>query len=205
MSRQYNEDEDKLITWFKENIKNIVYGVIIGLSLILSFQYYENSKSNKQYELSLEYQNVIDLYEDSNYKEVIIVTEKFKKNYPTNIYTAMIGLYEAKIHHENKEYNKSLNALDFIINNSQSKEIITIAQIRYARLLVLMNEQKNAKIFIMSIPYYKNNPLMIEILGDIEYHGNNIIGAKKYYESSLSQNLTPNKRKIIENKLNSIN
>ena len=105
MSRQYNEDEDKLITWFKENIKNIVYGVIIGLSLILSFQYYENSKSNKQYELSLEYQNVIDQYEDSNYKEVIIVSEKFKKNYPTNIYTAMIGLYEAKIHHENKEYN----------------------------------------------------------------------------------------------------
>ena len=117
----------------------------------------------------------------------------------------MIGLYEAKVHHENKEYNKSLNALDFIINNSQSKEIITIAQMRYARLLVLMNEQKNAKIFIMSIPHYKNNPLMIEILGDIEYHDNNIIGAKKYYESSLSQNLTPNKRKIIENKLNSIN
>ena len=86
MSRQYNEDEDKLITWFKENVKNIVYGITIGLALILSFQYYENSKSNKQYELSLEYQNVIDQYEDSNYKEVIIVSEKFKKNYPTNIY-----------------------------------------------------------------------------------------------------------------------
>ena len=205
MSRQYSEDEDRLITWFKENIKNIIYGITIGLALILTFQYYESSKSNKQYELSLEYQNAIDQYNDSKYKEIIIVSEKFKKNYPSNIYTGMIGLYEAKIHHENKDYNKSLNVLDFIINNSQSKEIITIAQIRYARLLVLMNEQNNAKIFIMSIPYYKNNPLMIEILGDIEYHDNNIIGAKKYYKSSLSQDLTPNKRKIIENKLNSIN
>ena len=205
MSRQYSEDEDRLITWFKENIKNIIYGITIGLALILTFQYYESSKSNKQYELSLEYQNAIDQYNDSKYKEIIIVSEKFKKNYPSNIYTGMIGLYEAKIHHENKDYNKSLNVLDFIINNSKSKEIITIAQIRYARLLVLMNEQNNAKIFIMSIPYYKNNPLMIEILGDIEYHDNNIIGAKKYYKSSLSQDLTPNKRKIIENKLNSIN
>tara|TARA_Y100000996_G_C22301873_1_gene552501 strand:+ start:13 stop:630 length:618 start_codon:yes stop_codon:yes gene_type:complete len=205
MSSQYSDDEDKLISWFKENIKNIVYGITLGLVLVLSFQFYENSQSNKQHELSLEYQNAVDQYKDDNSEQIMILAKKLKKNFPSNIYTGMIGLYEAKVYHENKEYNESLSALDFIISNSESQEIIIIAQIRYARLLILMNENKKAKLFIMSIPYYKNNPLMIELLGDIEYYNNNIMGAKKYYESSLDQDLTPNKRKIIENKLNSIN
>ncbi len=205
MSKQYSEEEDRLIAWFKENIKSIFYGVTIGLSLVLGFQYYENSTSNMQHELSLEYQNAIEQFKDRNFEQVLTLSEKFRKDYPSNIYTGMIGLYEAKIHHDAKKYNESLNALDFIINNNKSEEVIIIAQLRYARLLVLMDEQETAKTFIMSISGYKDNPLMIEILGDIEYFDNNIQDAKKLYESSLTKDLTPNKRKIIENKLNSIN
>ena len=44
-----------------------------------------------------------------------------------------------------------------------------------------------------------------ELLGDIEYYNNNFIEAKNYYLLSLNNDMTPNKRKIIENKINSIN
>ena len=44
-----------------------------------------------------------------------------------------------------------------------------------------------------------------ELLGDIEYYNNNLKEAKNYYSLSLENDMTPNKRKIIENKINSIN
>ena len=49
-----------------------------------------------------------------------------------------------------------------------------------------------------------NNALLVEMLGDISYVRSDISKAKKYYESCLKLEITPNNRKIIENKLNSI-
>ena len=52
MSDQYSEEEDKLVSWFKDNFKNIIIGIIAGASLVLSYNYYIDSNLNNQYEIS---------------------------------------------------------------------------------------------------------------------------------------------------------
>ena len=39
MSDQYTEEEDKLISWFKENFKNMLIGIIVGISFVLGLNY----------------------------------------------------------------------------------------------------------------------------------------------------------------------
>jgi predicted negative regulator of RcsB-dependent stress response len=204
MSSQYTEEEDKLISWFKDNYKNIIFGLLFGTILVFGFKYYNDLNANKQYEMSLKYEEAIKDYEDEKYEKVILLSEEYQASNPSNIYTSMINLYVAKIYHDEEKYMKSLEALNFIIKNSSSKEMQMVANVRYSRILILQEKYDEAEKFITSAVNFSDNALLVEMLGDISYVKSDINKAKKYYESCLQLEITPNNKKIIENKLNSI-
>ena len=204
MSSQYTEEEDKLISWFKDNYKNIIFGLLFGTILVFGFKYYNDLNTNKQYEMSLKYEEAIKDYQDEKYEKVILLSEEYQASNPSNIYTSMINLYVAKIYHDEEKYMKSLEALNFIIKNSSSKEMQMVANVRYSRILILQEKYDEAEKFITSAVNFSDNALLVEMLGDISYVKSDINKAKKYYESCLQLEITPNNKKIIENKLNSI-
>ena len=204
MSSQYTEEEDKLIAWFKDNYKNIIFGLLFGTALVFGFKYYNDLNANKQYEMSLKYEEAIKDYQDEKYEKVILLSEEYQASNPSNIYTSMINLYVAKIYHDEEKYIESLEALDFIIKNSNSKEMQMIANVRYSRILILQKKYNEAEKFITSAINFNDNALLVEMLGDISYVQSDIDKARIYYESCLRLEITPNNRKIIENKLNSI-
>ena len=204
MSRQYTEEEDKLISWFKDNYKNIIFGLLFGTILVFGFKYYNDSNANKQYEMSLKYEEAIKDYQDKKYEKVILLSEEYQASNPSSIYTAMINLYAAKIYHDEGKYTESLENLNFVIKNSSSKEMQMVASVRYSRILILQKKYDEAEKFIASVMNFDKNALLVEMLGDISYMKSDINKAKIYYESCLRLDITPNNRKIIENKLNSI-
>ncbi|MDA7841834.1 tetratricopeptide repeat protein [Gammaproteobacteria bacterium] len=204
MSSEYTEEEDKLISWFKDNYKNIIFGLLFGTTLVFGFKYYNDLNANKQYEMSLKYEEAIKDYQDEKYEKVILLSEEYQASNPSGIYTSMVNLYVAKIYHDEGKYPESLETLNFIIKNSNSKEMKMVANVRYSRILILQEKYNEAENFIVSAENFNDNALLIEMLGDISYVKSDIDKAKKYYESCLKLEITPNNRKIIENKLNSI-
>ncbi len=204
MNDQYTEEEDKLVSWFKDNFKNMMVGIISGSLLVLGYNYLDDKKLNEQYEMSLKYENALINYQEEKYDVILSLSDELSLTNPSNIYTSLINLYSAKIHHDNKDYDKALSALDIIIKNSDSLEISDIAKLRSARILIFLKKDDDAKNLILSIDNYTNKAIPTELLGDIEYYNSNLDEAKKYYSLSLKNDLTPNKRKIIENKINSI-
>ena len=204
MSSQYTEEEDKLIAWFKDNYKNIIFGLLFGTALVFGFKYYNDLNANKQYEMSLQYEEAVKDYQDEKYEKAILLSKEYQTNYPSNVYTSMINLYVAKIYHDEEKYIESLEALDFIIKNSSSEEMQMIANVRYSRILILQEKYNEAEKFITSAINFNDNALLVEMLGDISYVQSDIDKARIYYESCLRLEITPNNRKIIENKLNSI-
>ena len=204
MSSQYTEEEDKLISWFKDNYKNIIFGLLFGTALVFGFKYFNDLNANKQYEMSLKYEEAIKDYQDKKYEKAMLLSEEYQASNPSNIYTSMVNLYVAKIYHDEEKYMKSLEALNFIIKNSSSKEMQMVANVRYSRILILQEKYDEAEKFITSAVNFSDNALLVEMLGDISYVKSDINKAKKYYESCLQLEITPNNKKIIENKLNSI-
>ncbi len=205
MSDQYTEEEDKLISWFKDNFKNMLIGIIVGISFVLGLNYYSDTTLNKQYEISLKFEQALISYQEKNYADVLGFANDLTINDPENIYTSLINLYAAKIHHDNKDYEKALGSLNLIINNSNSIDILDIANLRSARILIFLKRYDEAKNYILAVDDYMEKAISTELLGDIEYYRNNFKQAKDYYLYSLDNEMTPNKRKIIENKINSIN
>lgn len=204
MNDQYTEEEEKFLSWFRENFKSMLIGLGAGIILVLTYKYYGDYQDEVTLNLSYEYQQAIEEYNSGNNKYLLETDTKFSDKYPTHIYTNLINLYAAKIYMNNKDIEKALNKLDFVITNTSSNHIKNISQIRKVRILISKNELDSAFNLINKIDPKKENHILIELLGDIYYKKGNIKLAKETYNHALQFNLTPNRLQIVENKLNTI-
>jgi len=205
MAENYTEEEDKLISWFKDNYINMIIGIVVGTVLVLGYNYQQDHALSNQYEISLKYEKALASYQENKYTDILTLSQELSKTDPENIYASLANLYSAKVYHDKKQYEKALSSLSYIVKNSQSDEILNIAKLRSARILIYLKRYDEAKATIISIDNYMAQVIPTELLGDVEYYTNNLKEAKKIYQLSLKNEMTPNKRKIIENKINSIN
>ena len=201
MNTKYTEEEDKFILWFKENYKNILIGILFGVTIITSYKFYTDSKVNSMHNISLKYEQVMNDYKNNNNKSLLKLSKELSETNPNNIYTNMLNLYAAKIFHETGNYDESLGKLNLVISNVESEDIKIIAQLRKVRIILAQNKLDSAYEYIISINSYDNNPFLIELIGDIYYKKNNQKLARDFYQKSLQFNLSPNKTKIIKNKI----
>ena len=201
----YSSDEEKLISWFQENYKNILLGIILGLGIGFSYNYYSDTQSNTQFEISSKYEEAIKAYNNNEVNLILALSDELSKEYPTNAYTTMSNLYAAKIHYINGDLTESKNKLRQIIDNQNDKDLKGIATIRLARLLISEGKYNDAEIVIKKNVNHNTNLLGIELLGDINLAKNQLLQAKSYYMKLLNEDLPPNKVKIIKNKLSLLN
>ena len=201
MNTKYTEEEDKFILWFKEHYKNILIGILFGVTIITSYKFYTDNMVNNIHNMSLKYEQAMNDYKNNNNKSLLKLSKEFSETNPNNIYTNMLNLYAAKIFHETGNYDKSLDKLNLVISNVESDDIKIIAQLRKIRIMLAQNKLDSAYEYIISINSYDNNPFLIELIGDIYYKKNNQKLAREFYQKSLQFNLSPNKTKIINNKI----
>ncbi len=102
----YSSDEEKLISWFQENYKNILLGIILGLGIGFSYNYYNDMQSNTQFEISLKYEQAITAYNNNEDNLILALSDELTKEYPANTYTTMSNLYAAKIYYINCNLEK---------------------------------------------------------------------------------------------------
>ena len=201
MNTKYTEEEDKFISWFRENYKNILIGILFGITIITSYKFYTDSKVNSMHDISLKYEQAINDYRNNNNKSLLKLSKELSETNPNNIYTNMLNLYAAKIFHGTGNYEKSIDKLNLVISNVKSDDIKTIAQLRKVRIMLAQNKLDSAYEYVTSINSYDNNPFLVELIGDIYYKKNNQKLAREFYQKSLQFNLSPNKTKIINNKI----
>ncbi len=204
MNTQYTDDEDKLVSWIKDNYKSLIAGIILGFISIFGYKFITDSNSTLQHEISFKFEEGVKHYNNNNFTELYKISDNFTDEYPKNIYTNMLNFYAAKAYHEDGNYDKSLKKLKLVANNVESSELKKLAEIRIARILILQKKYNEAENFIKSDSGFSQNPLMNELLGDISYTKGEMKQAIEYYESILQSDLPPNKIKIIESKINSI-
>ena len=174
MAENYTEEEDKLISWFKENYKNMIIGIVLGTILVIGYNYQQDNALNSQYEISLKYETALVGYQENEYADILALSDELSKNDPENIYASLVQLYAAKIHHDKKQYDKALSSLNHVILYSKSDEILNIAKLRSARILIYLKRYDEAKDKIISIENYASQVIPTELLGDVEYYSNNL-------------------------------
>ena len=194
-------DEEKVVSWFEENYKSLIVGVVIGLTILFGYKSYLASQNTSQLELSRQFDLAVTSYQKGNNSEILSFAKSNMLENSDNIYTSLANLYSAKIMYLENKLDQSYLFLDHIILNSDDIEIINLAKYRKAKILIEEMKYEEAHTLLGNDP---DNYQHIELKGDLYYLQNNDDEALRYYNKVLAYTITPNEKKNILAKINFI-
>ena len=64
-------DEEKVVSWFEENYKSLIFGVVIGLTLLFGYKSYLSSQNNSQLELSRQFDLAVTSYQNGSTSDIL--------------------------------------------------------------------------------------------------------------------------------------
>tara|TARA_B100000902_G_scaffold395142_1_gene453054 strand:+ start:432 stop:1022 length:591 start_codon:yes stop_codon:yes gene_type:complete len=193
-------DEDRLQSWLEENYKSLIFGLLIGLSILYGYKTYISDRNLSQLALSREYDVAITAYKNGKTDLILEYSKKNITNYPKNIYTNLSNLYSAKIMYEQNKFNDAYIYLDHIIKESEDNDIRNIAIYRKSKILIDEGKYKDAHTILDSSKNYQH----IELKGDLYVLEGDYVSAINNYKDVLTFSITPNERKNIISKINLI-
>ena len=193
-------DEDRLQSWLEENYKSLIFGLLIGLSILYGYKTYISDRNLSQLALSREYDIAITAYKNGKTDLILEYSKKNITNYPKNIYTNLSNLYSAKIMYEQNKFNDAYIYLDHIIKESEDNDIRNIAIYRKSKILIDEGKYKDAHTILDSSKNYQH----IELKGDLYVLEGDYVSAINNYKDVLTFSITPNERKNIISKINLI-
>ena len=194
-------DEEKVVSWFEENYKSLIFGVIIGLTILFGYKSYLSSQNSLQLELSRQFDLAITSYQNGDSSKILSFSRENMNKNSDNVYTSLANLYSAKIMYLDNNIDQSYIFLDHIITNTSDNGLIDIAKYRKAKILIEEMKYNQANELLGDDP---DNYQHIELKGDIHYLQNNDDEAVRYYNKVLAFSITPNEKKNIIAKINLI-
>ena len=194
-------DEEKFVSWFEENYKSLIFGVVIGLTLLFGYKSYLSSQNSDQLELSRQFDLAVTSYQKGSNSDILSFSKLNMIENSDNIYTSLANLYSAKIMYLENQLEQSYLFLDHIIYHSDDNEIVNIAKYRKAKILIEEMKYEQAHTLLGNDP---DNYQHIELKGDLHYLQNNDDEALRYYNKVLAYTITPNEKKNILAKINFI-
>ena len=194
-------DEEKVVSWFEENYKSLIFGVIIGLTILFGYKSYLSSQNSLQLELSRQFDLAVTSYNNGDSSKILTFSRENMNKHSNNVYTSLANLYSAKIMYLDNNIDQSHIFLDHVISHTNDDELVDIAKYRKAKILIEEMKYEQANELLGDDP---DNYQHIELIGDIYYLQNNDDEAVRYYNKVLAYSITPNERKNIIAKINLI-
>lgn len=134
----YETEEERLEAlkrWWKENGQSTIIGLVLGIAVILGWNYWQEHKKSQAEQASALYSQLIQAIGTGNYDSAEKVAERIKEQYPKTEYAAYSGLFLAKIKVQQGDAAKAMTILKDIAAGS-NKELSNIARIRQVRLML---------------------------------------------------------------------
>jgi len=141
-----DDEQEKARKWWLENRFPIISGVVLGLSIIIGFNWWGEYQTGRGESASNLYQEMINNDFEGN-KVAIAATsagQKIIDDYADTSYSGKAALILARIAFENKNADEAKEKLNWAIDNSKQFETVHTARLRLATILVIEKKSTEA-------------------------------------------------------------
>ena len=99
MSEQYDEHEqsERVKQWLVKNGSNLLTGILLAVSLVFGWQWWQNHQLKKTQEAGNQYQTFIDAIEKPDYAKAVVLGEAMAKNYAETDYAFLASLRSGQV------------------------------------------------------------------------------------------------------------
>ncbi len=181
------EQVEALKRWWKENSQSVIIGLVLGLSAILGWDYWQGHKKSQAEQASALYGQLLKAQTANNQDSAAKLAERLQTQFPGTDYAAYSGLLEAKLKVQEGDNAGAKQLLEKIAAVS-NKELGNLAKIRLVRLMLATKEYEQGLKLINGIDpassvgfanYYD------ELVGDLYVALDRLDQARTSYQNAL--------------------
>jgi len=186
----YDTEEEQLEAlkrWWKENGQATILGLVMGIAVILAWNFWQDHKKEQAGLASALYSELLLATDSNKLDSAEKLAERLQQQYPKTEYAAYSGLLLAKVKVQQGDLAKAQTILTSIASGS-NKELGNIANIRLVRLMMANGQYEQGLKLINSIDpansaSYSGN--YDELVGDLYVALDRIELARSSYQKAL--------------------
>jgi len=183
----YNSEEQQveaIKSWWKENGKSIIAGLVIGFVGLFGWRYYNDYVRGQREAAAAEFQTVqsaISMDHEKAFEKVVSFIDSHKKD----VYGDLAGLMLAAEAVKAKQYDLAAEQLRRVSTDSKDEELKSVAALRLARVLIEQQKPEDALNVLSSVAGNAYKGMVAEIKGDAYVALNKNDEARAAYEQAL--------------------
>lgn len=197
-----NKQVNALCRCLAENGKVLTLAVILGITALISWRYYQCHQSDDILEISRSYQKISDRL-ITNKPDAVATAEKFLQT-NNNSYGALVALQLAKYFIEKNDFPQAEKQL--VLMNSQAIDNNLLAQVNL-RLARIQLQEKKWDYALRTLDKIKDTgwaALVQDTRGNVLLAKGDSKGARAAYAQSLKSNASQSLELLLHMKLNNL-
>lgn len=201
----YRTDEeqiDALKTWWQENGKSVVLGILAALALVFGWQGWQKQQGDRVAEASAMYQSLLEADSAAESGAAQLTTAKhlaetLKSEFPGMTYAVFAAMYKAKYAARDNDWQTAEKELEWVIAQKPDAPLLLQAKVRLAHVLLAQKRYEDAQKTLEGSDLGSYAALIAETRGDILLaQGKNAEALEAYQQAkaqlALLENASPN-------------
>lgn len=182
-----DDEQEKARKWWQENRLPIISGVVLGLSIIIGFNWWGEYKTGRGEAASMLYQEMVNNDADGNRvtSKTSDLGQQIIDQYDDTSYAGKAALIMARIAYDNKDMDAAREKLNWAINNSKQFETVHAARLRLATIL-MVESKFNEALELLSVEHMEGfESHYYEMRGDIYLNLDQSDKARDAYRAAI--------------------
>lgn len=176
-----NDRVELLKQWWDKNGTALIVGIIIGLALILGWQYWQKQQLKQHVAASQAYQQLLSMSVHEHPEDFIQQAQMIVSRYPRTPYASLSSLLLAHAQVDQNNYTAAYQSNIWVVSHAKDKALKQIARVRAARLLLALGQPDEALNLLNNIDDKSFAILIDEVRGDIYVVKKDFPAARKAY------------------------
>lgn len=183
------EQVEALKRWWKENSTSTIVGLVMGIVIILGWNYWQDHKKERAAQASATYDQLLKALDDDKKDSADKLAERMQEQFKGTEYAAFSGLFQAKLKAQQGDVAAAKQILKTIAAES-NKALGNIARIRLVRLMLSTGEYEQGLQVINEVDAKQASSYSAnydELVGDLYVALDRLDEARTSYQNALRE------------------
>ena len=180
------EQIDEIRRWWSEYGWFVIGGIVIGVALLVGWNYYQGQQLKAQQEASTLYDTLTDHVVDGDIDAAEAIVNDLSADYSQTAYSAQSKLAVARLYMDRNRDQDAAEALQSVIDSDAGAELKHIARLRLARIFLYQEKAQEVVDLLGDLEESPFSASYNEVLGDAQLALGNIGAAEAAYQQVLA-------------------
>lgn len=179
-----DEQLESLKSWWKTNGLSVITGIVIGLAIVLGWQYWSSRQASQAEQAAQHYMALLQAVQRSDPDQTRQQFRVLRDDFADSAYAVLAALQLARLDVENNDKAAALEHLQWALDHTGQEEIKAIARLRLARVLLAEGRHADAEAQLDRIQGFTAE--VEELRGDLYLARNEPDKARLAYQTALT-------------------